>query len=221
MKVLFVFATFLLAAFVAGDDACYKDSVLACQNTDTSDLPHCNAKYGAIDTVLPDLQNYVNNHIIRNFEYMLMSTHFGNYEKSRKGFEKLFMDLSDSKWDTAIDLIKYITKRGGEMKFKPDTSESNGNYELYEINSLAKALDFEKEMAIAAHRIHVEATRRREEYHDPEVSSYLEKEFVHKQAETIRKLSGHVSDLAGLLDGPDSSLALYIFDEYLQKQSIV
>jgi ferritin len=36
---------------------------------------------------------------------------------SREGFEKLFRKLSDSAWDDAIDLIKYITKRGGTMEF--------------------------------------------------------------------------------------------------------
>lgn len=45
------------------------------------------------------------------------ATHFGNYEKSREGFEKLFRKLSDSTWNDAIDLIKYITKRGGVMDF--------------------------------------------------------------------------------------------------------
>lgn len=156
---------------------------------------------------------------------MLMSTHYANYQKSREGFEKLFKDLSDDKWNTAIDLIKYITKRGGEMNFaraKVDpVADENGYYELYELNSVAKALDMEKEMAIQAHRIHAEATRRRNEYHDPEVSSYIEEEFVHKHAKTIRKLSGHTADLSKLLNGDDSSLALYIFDDYLKEQSIV
>ncbi|KAF5289474.1 hypothetical protein FQR65_LT11848 [Abscondita terminalis] len=226
MKVLYVFATLLAVVFAAAEDACYKETVSACKSfgKNLNDPKKCNAKYGAIEGVLPDLQEYVNAHIIRNFEYMLMSTHYGNYEKNREGFEKLFMDLSDSKWDKAIDLIKYITKRGGEMKFgryKDVDNEENGGYELYEINSLAKALDIEKSMANSAFHIHGEATRRREEYHDPEVSSYIENEFIHKQSKTIRQLSGHVSDLNQLLNGPDSSLALFIFDEYLKKQSIV
>ncbi|KAB0790153.1 hypothetical protein PPYR_15518 [Photinus pyralis] len=233
MKFLFVCVTIIAAAYAAtGGDECYKDSVRACKSTlkdkkDKKDpsLPSCSAKYGAIQEVLPDLQQYVNSHITRNFEYMLMATHYGNYEKSRAGFEKLFMDLSDSKWEATIDLIKYITKRGGEMKFdniKADTvNDENASYELYELNSLAKALDMEKELAERAHHIHGEATRRRESLHDPEVSSYIENEFVHKHAATIRKLSGYTSDLTSLLNGPDSSLALYIFDDYLKKQSIV
>jgi len=49
--------------------------------------------------------------------FVTQSTHFGNYEQSREGFEKLFRKLSDSTWDDAIHLIKYITKRGGKMNF--------------------------------------------------------------------------------------------------------
>lgn len=48
----------------------------------------------------------------------IQSTHFGNHEKSREGFEKLFRKLSDSTWNDAIDLIQYITKRGGVMDFQ-------------------------------------------------------------------------------------------------------
>jgi Ferritin-like domain. len=42
---------------------------------------------------------------------------------SREGFEKLFRKLSDSTWDDAIDLIKYITKRGGTMDFSARIAE--------------------------------------------------------------------------------------------------
>lgn len=66
------------------------------------------------------------------------ATHFGNYEKSREGFEKLFQKLSDSTWDDAIDLIKYITKRGGVMDFaarKPEEDVSIVWYLVFRIKS--------------------------------------------------------------------------------------
>ncbi|KAF2879212.1 hypothetical protein ILUMI_26967 [Ignelater luminosus] len=227
MKVFIVVAAFLVTAYAGTNDVCYKNVLRACETTskNVNGLINCNARYGAIEAVLPDLQTYVNTHITRSFEYLLMATHYGNYEKSREGFEKIFKDLSDSKWEEAIDLIKYITKRGGKMNFaavREDTvNDNNGSYELYELESLAKALDMEKQLAEEAHRIHGEATRRRKDYHDPEVSSYLEEEFVHKHANIIRKLSGYTSDLNTLLNGPDSSLALYLFDDYLKQHSIV
>lgn len=186
-------------------------------------LTNCNARYGAIEAVLPDLQKYVTTHITRSYEYLLMATHYANYEKNRVGFENLFHKLSDSTWEDAIDLIKYIGKRGGRMNFQMRKDDLNGdgqggNFELYEMESLARALDVEKQLAVDAHNIHREATRNRKEFHDPEISSYLEEKFVHKHADIIRKLSGYTYDLSSLLNGPDSSLSLFLFDEYLQKQ---
>lgn len=188
--------------------------------TATGRLTTCNSKYGAIDTALVKLQEYVNSHISRSFEYLLMSTHFANYDKNRAGFEQLFRKLSDSTWDDAINLIKYISKRGGSMNFnqrKVDLTEKTPNYEMYELESLAKALDAQKSLAKDAFNIHEEVTRRHANTHDPEMSSYIEEKFAHKHADTIRELSGHAADLSKLLSDNDYSLSMYLFDEYLQK----
>ncbi|KAJ4435679.1 hypothetical protein ANN_18295, partial [Periplaneta americana] len=186
------------------------------------DLKNCHAKYGAAHEVMFDLQSYVNAHIGRSFDYLLMSTHFGNYEKSREGFEKLFRKLSDTTWDDAIDLIKYITKRGGVMNFSARKAQEDEpedkTLELYELGALAHGLDTQKKLAEEALFIHGEATRRREGYHDPEVSSYLEEHFMHRHAEVVRDLAGHTNDLKRLLsENKQTSLALFLFDEYLQK----
>lgn len=80
-------------------------------------IPNCNAKYGAIDVLQADLQAYVNANIESSFEFLLMSTHFGNYEAQREGFKELYRKFSDKLWEDAIDLIKYIAQRGGRMNF--------------------------------------------------------------------------------------------------------
>lgn len=189
----------------------------------SNSLSNCNAKYGAIDQALVELQKYVTTHISRSFEYLMMSTHFANYEKNRVGFEQLFRKMSDSTWDDAIDLIKYISKRGGSMNFnqrsidKVNPGEETGNYEMYELESLAKAVDMQKQLAADAFHIHEEVTRRHDNNHDPEISSFIEERFAHKHADSIRSLSGHVADLSKLLSDKDYSLSMFLFDEYLQK----
>ncbi|KAJ8979927.1 hypothetical protein NQ317_003669 [Molorchus minor] len=226
MKAFFTVLSVLLVGVLASEEYCYDDVVRACKTTNklsTSPI-NCTAKYGAIDGVEEYLQKYVNHHFIRSFEYLLMSTHYANYEKNRLGFEKLFRGLSDETWHDAIELIQYITKRGGEMNFQTVSNDiiseeqQDANFELYELQSIAKALDIEKKLAVEAHRIHGEATRKNSKFHDPEISSHLEHEFMPKHRDTIRKLAGYTSDLSTLLNGPDSSLSLYLFDEYLQKQ---
>lgn len=53
-----------------------------------------------------------------------------------------------------------------------------------------------------------------------QISQYLEEEFIEDHAKTIRNLAGHTADLKQFItanNGQDLSLALYLFDEYLQK----
>lgn len=192
----------------------------------TNSIANCDAKYGGIDSVLPELQAFANTHIMRSFEYLLMSTHFENYEKNREGFGKVFRKLSDSTWEDGINLMKYIGKRGGNHSFIQHNvdplhkEEDNANYELNELQSLAKAVDIQKQLAADAFKIHEGVTRRHKNTHDPEIAQYIEEEFAEKHSDEIRKLVGHVSDLTKFLNnGGDSSLAMYLFDEYLQKSA--
>lgn len=59
------------------------------------------------------------------FCLFLQSSYFGNYEQNREGFSKLYRKLSDDTWGKSIELIKYITKRGGSMDFKYKKQPSN------------------------------------------------------------------------------------------------
>nr|CAD7459328.1 unnamed protein product [Timema tahoe] len=225
MKFLAALVSILALAAPAFADYCYSEIVDACGVKQSTNLNNCTAQYGAVHVVQFDLQSYANAHITRSFQYLLMSTHFGSYEKNREGFGKLYRKLSDTAWEKSIDLIKHNAKRGGSMNFATRKNltgkliEKEANmYELDELQSLARALDIEKGLAEDAHHIHAEVTRRRENFHDAELSSYLEEHFVHRQADTIRDLAGHFNDLKSLIENPSSgSLAVFLFDEYLQK----
>ncbi|KAK9869120.1 hypothetical protein WA026_002878 [Henosepilachna vigintioctopunctata] len=157
-------------------------------------------------------------HIIKSFEYLLLSTHFANYDMNRPGFHKLFRDYSDSKWSDGNEFIKHITKRGGKMNFQPAQSsfpEIRNGYQLHEIQSLAEALDLEKSLR-DDFTIHERYVRRTDSSHYPEISYYIEEEFVEKQADNIRQLSGHITELSQMLaESDDDALSLYLFDDYL------
>ncbi|KAL7302442.1 ferritin heavy chain A [Trichogramma pretiosum] len=202
---------------------CYDEVEAACSPKPVSslldgpNLPNCNAKYGAIDSLQTDLQAYANGQLESSFEYLLMSTHFGNYETNRAGFQKLYRKLSDLAWQKSIDLIKYISTRGGKMNFnqlphlKKNSKESH-NLEVSELHSLAKALDSQKQLANEVLRLHNLAKN----HQDAAIAHYLEEEFLEKQTEEIRNLAGHTADLKNLLNR-DAPLAVFLFDEYLQK----
>lgn len=118
-------------------------------------LVNCNATFSGFQASVPQLQNYVNEQIVKSFDYLLLSSNFGTFVKNRPGFAKQFKGLSDKAWSRSIDLIKHITKRGGEHKFEdPNTPVTKPVLELDEINALSFALDTEKSLALTAHRLH-------------------------------------------------------------------
>ncbi|KAL4714250.1 hypothetical protein ACJJTC_009602 [Scirpophaga incertulas] len=215
------------AAFAA--DACYQDVSLDCgQASNALSLPRCNAiygEYGRHGNVATEMQAYANLHLERSYEYLLSAAYFNNYQTNRAGFSKLFKKLSDDAWEKSIDLIKHVTMRGDEMNFSQRSTQKpverkNYTVELHELESLAKALDSQKELAERAFYIHREATRNSQHLHDSEIAQYLEEEFIENQSKKIRELAGHTTDLKTFItanNGQDLSLALYLFDEYLQK----
>ncbi|KAI5635003.1 ferritin-like domain-containing protein [Phthorimaea operculella] len=163
-------------------------------------------------------------HLERSYQYLLTSAYFNTYQTNRAGFGKLFRKLSDEAWGKTIELIKHVTMRGDVMDFARrsphDAADRNYTVETNELESLAKALDTQKEIAERAFHIHKEATKNSEKLHDPEITHYLEEEFIEGHAKTIRNLAGHTTDLKKFItanNGQDLSLALYLFDEYLQK----
>lgn len=96
--------------------------------------------------------------------------------------------------------------------------EAERSFELNEFASIAKALDVEKKFEAEEEHIHLDASNRNRHLHDGEVSAHIENEFLKEERDVIRKLAGYSTDLNSMLNGPDASLALFLFDEYLQKQ---
>ncbi|XP_072748032.1 ferritin light chain [Anoplolepis gracilipes] len=215
------FALLSIFLLTASAEYCYNDVESACSTNPKNGglILNCNAQYGAIEPLQADLQSFVNANIETSFEFLLMSTHFGNYEASREGFKGLYRKLSDQSWEDAINLIKYIAKRGGRMdlnqlpRFKKSVKESK-ILELTELNSLAKALDSEKQLASEALRLHAQAQHHTKQ--DADIAHYIEEHFTESLSERVRNLAGHSNDLKNLLDDRDPSVSVFLFDEYLK-----
>nr|QED22038.1 ferritin light chain subunit [Samia ricini] len=227
-KITFAVACLLALSSVYAGDRCYEGVTTECVSTTTTlSLGKCNAQYGEYNDyshVAGELQAYANLYLKRSYEYLLSASYFNNYKINRAGFSKMFRKLSDEAWEKAIDLIKHVTMRGINMDFSRRSiydPEPGKKYvvELHELDSLAKALDTQKELAERAFTIHREATKNANNLHDPEIAQYLEEKFIEDHATTIRELAGFTNDLKGVIisNDKDLSLALYIFDEYLQK----
>jgi len=224
MKGLYILAAIFVA--VSAEDYCTNDAIAGCTGQ-SDELINCNATFSGFATHLNHLQAYANEHLSKSFDYLLLAANFGTHVKNRPGFEKQFRALSDAAWENSIKLIKHITKRGGShdfyQKIKPSVSTSQKRIlEVDELNALALALDTEKTLAIEAHGLHeLYSHANKKAHYDPEVAHYLEEEFIEGQAGTVRRLSGYVNDLKRLIQNPvslDTSLPVYLFDEYLQSQ---
>lgn len=122
-------------------------------------IGNCNANFSGFSTGVDHVQAYANEQLLKSYDYLLLAANFGTYVKNRPGFEKQFRALSDTAWERSIDLIKHITKRGGQHNFarrRSVTVSTQGNRvsELNEIDALAFALDTEKSLALEAHSLH-------------------------------------------------------------------
>lgn len=230
MKWLYMFVAIFLT--VNGEESyCLKNAQDRCLNQkNATEIPSCNATFSGFSSSIHHMQLYANEQLLKSFDYLLLSANFGTYVKNRPGFEKQFRALSDIAWERTIDLIKQMTKRGGEHNFKERHTNEKSTLNLHEFEAMAFALDTEKKLSTQAHNLHERYSHanHRARY-DAEIAHYLEEKFIKDQATTIRKLSGYTNDLRRLLEVPKGddgkydtnwspSLGLYMFDEYLQKQ---
>ncbi|XP_059476459.1 uncharacterized protein LOC132197283 [Neocloeon triangulifer] len=237
MKSLMVIACLLAAAAAAADDGatitlatklqapagqCYRGVEKKCDGKSPPEL-QCNSLFGGFEEHKEKMADFIKTNVQRNFQYLMFSTHFSNYEANRAGLEKLYRGLSDEAWNDAIELIKYSAKRGSHISVNAtvnDVDISKDTFTKHEVGSLATVLDLHKSLAVEAHNLHKhfsDSDETKKQY-DPDVSSFLENNFLSKHTETVRTLSGHTNDLINMLhETADGSLALFLFDEYLQK----
>lgn len=146
----------------------------------------------------------------------------------------MYRGLSDSAWEKAIDVIKYVATRGGKpdvstMKTRLSGLKTGENIEtsVSELKSLEEAVKIEKLLSNHAFNIHNEV----QSHHnkdlkdlDAGMAHYVEEELIEDQAGTIRKLVGLHNDLKTIMNGePEcinnqhTQLACFLFDEYLKK----
>ncbi|CAK9813257.1 Ferritin heavy chain B [Anthophora plagiata] len=215
------FGIFSVLLAVVSANFCYNDVDVVCSKFGAGEkVPenpsNCTAKYGSINEHMVSLQSFATANIVFSFDFLLLSSYFGNYEYQREGFQKLYRKYSDDMWEDAVDLIKYMAKRGVMMNFGqlPRVNGSLKVLELNEISSLAKALDSQKQLAQEAMKIHSETRVTYKE--DNHIAHYIEEKFFESHTKRIRELAGYAIEWKKLLL-EENPVSLFLFDEYLQK----
>lgn len=175
------------------------------------------------DTFYDEFMHHANEQLALSFQYLFMSAQFGSYEKDRPGFEKVFHGLSDKAWNTGIDMVKEMSKRGAKFDFSKITKSVKSLVPINEITAMEAAASTEKEIlksAISVHRIHShaykEGTVKENEKYDAAITHFMDEKIIEDKTETVRTLTGYVNDLMKFVkDSQSYSIALYLFDEYL------
>jgi len=184
------------------------------------DADACTSRHGKFNLHIDLIHGLVNEHISQSFLYSSMSSHFASDKVNRLGLSKFMGGLADNMWSDAIELIKYVGTRGAGMAPSMDPAKTTktglhfatkavgGTVDgLTEVEAFAWALDSHHEIASQVHYIHSQ-TR------DAALIGFLEKEFTAKHADSIRELSGALSNLVPMSkDAAGREMALYLFDQ--------
>ncbi|XP_033323975.1 ferritin 2 light chain [Megalopta genalis] len=224
------FGVLSLLLVAASGQKCYKNVTSACERNDKPidgiTLPECSAKYGSIalnvNNFETGLQKFAVANLHESFHLLYLSTYFGNYKVNREGFKKLYRHYSDKLWEDAIDIMKYLTKRGGKMNFQHSVDNElhiKGDGKLTtvsELGSLGLVLDHMKVLAKAAFEIH--ASHSGVKQNDPAIAHYIEEKFLESHTQRIRDLAGYITELKELsYTNSCHPTAVFLFDEFLQK----
>lgn len=180
---------------------------------------NCSARLEPIADVARSLSEFANYHLEVSYNYMMLASQFNAHPKERPSFSALFQYLSDLAWASAVDVMKYIAKRGGHMKISHQNQLVDGMNDLNELEAMATVLDTMKGLFEKAREIHKRCSDHRQpRSYDPHVAHYIQEEYLDDLVASIGKFSGIVNGLKNLYVGSnDISMDNHIFDQYLLK----
>ena len=149
------------------------------------------------------INKQINLELYASYVYMSMAGHFDRDDVALKGFAKFFKHSSDEEREHAEKLIKYQNKRGGRVVLqdikKPERDEWGTG-----LAAMQAALDLEKHVNQSLLDLHELANKN----NDPQMTDFLEGEYLKEQVESIKELADHVTNLKRV--GPN--LGEYMYD---------
>jgi len=179
----------------------------------------CRSTFGGFPQLEEKTQLLASKQIQASMQLLLIGCHFSEWNVDRKGFFKLFMDLSDAQFQDAVTLIQHMNKRGGRLiNFTIPMPEEG--YQLGELVALSKALDIEKGLASRTLNLAHAATHgdvKTNQHTDSEFSHFLADQVSDKHSIRIKTLANHVNTLSHavthtLAKTGDPAFVLHIYD---------
>ena len=149
------------------------------------------------------MNKQINLELYASYVYMSMAYHFDRSDVALPGFHKFFRKMSDEEREHAEKLMKYQNQRGGRVVLtdisKPAAQEWGSG-----LNAIESSLQLEKTVNQSLLDLHKIAS----EQNDANFCDFLESNYLNEQVESIKELSGFVTQLKRV--GP--GLGEYMFD---------
>ncbi|XP_024020601.1 ferritin-3, chloroplastic [Morus notabilis] len=129
-----------------------------------------------------------------SYVYHAMFAYFDRDNIALKGLAKFFEKSSEEEREHAVKLIRYQNIRGGRVKLHsivPPFSEFEHEEKGDALYAMELALALEKltnEKLLSLHRV-------AETKNDPQMSDFIESEFLTEQVESIKKIAEYVAQL--------------------------
>nr|GMD85545.1 ferritin-3, chloroplastic-like [Ipomoea batatas] len=129
-----------------------------------------------------------------SYAYHSMYAYFDRDNVALKGLAKFFMESSEEEREHAEKLMKYQNIRGGKVKLHSILSPLS-EFEHVEkgdaLYAMELALSLEKLVNEKLLNLHAVAQRN----NDPQMTDFVESEFLEEQVEAIKKISVYVTQL--------------------------
>jgi ferritin heavy chain len=150
------------------------------------------ARHKFVDECEAALNEQINVEYNASYAYHSLFAYFDRDNVALKGFAKFFKESSDEERGHAEKLMEYQNKRGGRVRLQSIVTpftEFDHPEKGDALYAMELALALEKLVNEKLHNLHSVATR----CNDPQLTDFVESEFLQEQVEAIKKISEYVS----------------------------
>ncbi|XP_062204017.1 ferritin-1, chloroplastic [Phragmites australis] len=152
------------------------------------------ARHKFVDDCEAAINEQINVEFNASYAYHSLFAYFDRDNVALKGFAKFFKESSDEERDHAEKLMKYQNKRGGRVRLQSivtPITEFDHPEKGDALYAMELALALEKLVNEKLHNLHSVATR----CNDPQLTDFIEGEFLQEQVDAIKKISEYVAQL--------------------------
>ncbi|XP_076175808.1 soma ferritin-like [Ptiloglossa arizonensis] len=153
------------------------------------------------------LNQQINLELYASYVYLSMAYYFDRSDVALEGLYKYFKKASDEEREHAMKFMTYQNKRGGSIILQNIESPQKTDW-ISAKDAMTDALELERKVNESLLRLHALSSV----HNDPNLSDFLETEYLQEQVNSIKEFADHVTNLERVGEG----LGVYVFDKALR-----